>query len=213
MKTVFSVLVIVGVCAAAHAQTAPGAASASTNRPAGRSSFQERLQSIVRAGGLARLAAMESRWGSVIVRRSTHEGSVNGECRINVLSISLTDARTNLTEYGIKVELTKNFKSAETGIAYVDHDDIALLLAGIDTLSQMNVSTEPFSDAEAAYTTVGGLCIAVTPTSVGKFKARVSVGRDRPVTARLTSAEWKKFRGLLESARARLDSARKGQAR
>ncbi len=197
------------------------------------SSFQMRLQEIVRTAAAAyfsRLDAMESRLGGAIIRRSTRVGSISGNGRVDVtcIAIAFRDTRTNLTEYGIKIEVSGGSRSAETRFAHVDYEDIDPLLKGMDSMSRMDMAAAPFRDFEAAYTTISGLRIAVTPTRAGKFEVSVQAGRDRTTsgvsvqaerdpststTARLTSAQFDKFRGLLESAKTTLDSARKDKER
>jgi len=78
-------------------------------------------------------------------------------------------------------------------------------------VSRMELSAAPFNNVTAAYTTRGGLRIQMDPKNRPKFGVSLQAGGESIAEVRLTPDKLAQFRGLLDSARTTLNSARESK--
>jgi hypothetical protein len=217
---ILGIAIIIGVWAAAQGQPTPvpGPSVALAPPPqtgtnfAGRGTFASRLQNIV--NNFPRVSLMENRPGVLITRRATKLGSITAEGQIDVVAVACSDTRTNQTAYGVKVSVVEGLGSrpGDLPFVYVDYEEIVPLLKGLDSMSQIETSAEPFKAFEAAYITNGGLRVTMHWGGAVNFSISVQSGRDRLASINLTQAQLATFRDLFQSALAMLDSAKKAKA-
>ena len=150
--------------------------------------------------------------GAVVIRGSSRVGAVRGEpgSLVAVASKEFTNVRTGARAHGITVEVRKADRREPGGIAYVDFDEMASLLSGLEYLGKVDKSSTSLDQFEADYRTKGGLVVAMYNTSAGP-KAAVSSGIGGAATAELEYGDFVRFRELLQSAYASLRSIRSGE--
>ena len=159
-----------------------------------------------------KLEAFMATDGAVVIRGSSRVGAVRGEpgALVAVASKEFTNVRTGERAHGITVEVRKAKGREPGGITYVDFDEMASFLSGLEYLVKVDKSSTSLDQVEAGYRTKGGLIVAMYNTSAG-LKAAVSSGIGGTATAELEYGNFVRFRELLQSAYARLRSMRSGE--
>jgi hypothetical protein len=157
-----------------------------------------------------RLESLISETGAVIVKGYTRVGSMNGSRgTAYVTAWEVTDARTGRREQGVGIEISDaattrpDFEER----AYIDYDEIAPLLKGIDYIMKLDDKATKLSRYEAQYQTRGGLVLVTFNTPSG-YATAISTSGGRHPRFVLRPTGLAEFRNLLESARDALDVAR-----
>jgi hypothetical protein len=157
-----------------------------------------------------RLEALMSEPETVIVKGYTRVGSMSGSRgTADVTAWEVIDAESGRRERGVGVEIsdaTQNRPDYEER-AYVDYDELAPLLKGIDYIMRLDDKATKLSRYEAQYQTRGGLVIFTFNTSGGYVTAITTGGARRPRFV-LRPTGLAEFRNLLESAKELLDAPR-----
>jgi hypothetical protein len=157
-----------------------------------------------------RLESLMSEPGTVIVKGYTRVGSMNGSRGVAYFTVwEATDAGTGRREQGVAVEISDagaNRPDSEER-AYIDYDELAPLLKGIDYIMKLNDKATKLSSYEAQYQTRGGLMLITFNTTNG-YAAAISTGGGRRPRFVLRPTGLAEFRNLLESAKDVLDGAR-----
>lgn len=157
-----------------------------------------------------RLESLMSETGTVIVKGYTRVGSMSGSRGTAYFTVwEVTDAGTGRREQGIGIEIsdtTTNRPDSEER-AYVDYDELAPLLKGIDYIMKLNDKVTKLSSYEAQYQTRGGLLLVTFNTANG-YAAAITTGGGRRPRFVLRPTGLAEFRNLLESAKDVLDAAR-----
>jgi hypothetical protein len=155
-----------------------------------------------------RLESLLSETGAVIVKGYTRIGSVSGSRGTAYVSaLEVTDASAGRRERGFSVEISDAARpdAADAERAYVDYDEIAPLLKGVDYILRLDNKVTKLSRYEAQYRTRGGLVLLTFNTSNGQATA-ISTEGGRAARFVLRPTGLAEFRNLLENAREVLDA-------
>jgi hypothetical protein len=154
-----------------------------------------------------RLESLMSETGAVIVKGYTRVGSVTGSRGTAfVTALEVLDARAGRREQGLALEIGDAARpDADDERAYIDYDEIAPLLKGIDYIMRLDSKVTKLSRYEARYQTRGGLVLLTFNTPNGPTTA-ISTEGGRRARFVLRPAGLADFRNLLESAKAVLDA-------
>jgi hypothetical protein len=151
-----------------------------------------------------------SETGTVIVKGYTRVGSMSGSRGTAYFTVwEVTDAGTGRREQGIGIEIsdTATNRPDSEERAYVDYDELAPLLKGIDYIMKLNDKVTKLSSYEAQYQTRGGLLLVTFNTANG-YAAAITTGGGRRPRFVLRPTGLAEFHNLLESAKDVLDAAR-----
>lgn len=158
-----------------------------------------------------RLESLMSETGTVIVKGYTRVGSMTGSRgAANFTAWEVTDAGSGRTERGVGVEIsdsTQNRPDFEER-AYIDYDELAPLLKGIDQIMKLDDKATKLARFEAQYQTRGGLVLVTFSTQSGGYGVAISTYGGRRPRFVLRPTGLAEFRNLLESAKEVLDNAR-----
>lgn len=182
-----------------------------------------------------KLEAFEAKTGAVIIRGFGTIGRVQGrlDTSAEIECKEFTDASTGMKEYGITITVkdsSTDYKREH--VSYIDYDEIGSLLKGIDYISKVDKTATKLDNFQADYRTKGELTVSTynesdvaatlddataalkrgtaIPSTLtpGKIQAAVESGRFDSVTTYLSLDGLAEFRGLIEKAKAKLDSIR-----
>jgi hypothetical protein len=152
-----------------------------------------------------------SETGVVIVKGFTRVGSMTGSRgSAYITAWEATDARTGRRQLGVGVDIGDATASNRPDIeerAYIDYDELAPLLQGIDYIMKLNDKVTKLARYEAQYQTRGGLVLVTFNTPDGPRTAISTWGGRRPRFV-LRPTGLAEFRNLLESAKDALDAVR-----
>ena len=157
-----------------------------------------------------RLESLMSETGAVIVKGYTRVGSMSGSRGVASLTAwEVTDVGTGQREQGIGVEISDSAPNRPDfdDRAYIDYDELAPLLKGIDYIMKLDDKVTKLSRYEAQYQTRGGLVLVTFNTPSG-YVAAISTGGGRRPRFVLRPTGLAEFRNLLDSAKEALDAAR-----
>lgn len=158
-----------------------------------------------------RLETLMSETGAVIVKGYTRVGSMTGSRgAANLTAWEVTDAASGRTERGVGVEISDSTQSRPDfeERAYIDYDELAPLLKGIDQIMKLDDKATKLARFEAQYQTRGGLVLVTFSTQSGGYAAAISTYGGRRPRFVLRPTGLAEFRNLLESAKEVLDSTR-----
>ena len=117
-----------------------------------------------------RLESLMSETGVVIVKGYTRVGSMTGSRgAANFTAWEVSDAASGHTERGVGVEIsdsTQNRPDFEER-AYIDYDELAPLLKGIDQIMKLDDKATKLARFEAQYQTRGGSCSSPSARRAG----------------------------------------------
>jgi len=158
-----------------------------------------------------KLEAYETNTDTVIVKATAPIGTVaahGGE--VSVRCHEITDAGTGRRDSGIIVDIAFSVQLQATTL--IDYDELDSLLDGMDYLGKLDWSVTPLPDFSAAYTTKGGFR-ADAHGSRRTGNIEFAVRSTRVIAPRLTLSrdQLGQLRSLVEQAKAKLDSLRKGK--
>ncbi len=105
---------------------------------------------------------------------------------------------------GLVVEVTESQYREER--AFVDADEIAELIRGLDALLAVTVNPTPFKNFEVRYTTRGELQLTAFNDGRGALSYSVRAGRTVPAQRFITAEQFKALRVMLVAAQAKVDS-------
>ncbi|PYS81439.1 MAG: hypothetical protein DMF67_16775 [Acidobacteria bacterium] len=154
-----------------------------------------------------KLESLMSETGAVIVKGYTRVRSVNGSRgTAYVTALEVTDAPAGHKEQGLGVEISDAARpDAADEHAYIDYDEIAPLLKGIDYIMRLDSKATKLSRYEAQYRTRGGLVLVTFTTPNGQATA-ISTEGGRRARFVLRPVGLAEFRNLVESAKQALDA-------
>ena len=158
-----------------------------------------------------KLEAFETNTDTVIIKASSPIGSVpahGGE--VGVRCREITDAGTGRRQTGIIVDLTSGGELADALL--IDYDELDSLLDGLEYLGSLDWSVTPLTGFDAVYTTKGGFrAAAFGSRRTGSIEFSVRSVRVRGTSLVLTRDQLGQVRSLVQQAKAKLDSLRKGK--
>lgn len=158
-----------------------------------------------------KLESLMSETGAVIVKGYTRVGSMSGARGgfAYFTAWEVTDVQSGRREQGVGIEITDaapNRPDFEER-AYIDYDELAPLLKGIDYIMKLDDKATKLSRYEAQYQTRGGLVLVTFNTPTG-YAAAISTGGGRRPRFVLRPTGLAEFKNLLESAKEALDAPR-----
>jgi hypothetical protein len=157
-----------------------------------------------------KLESLMAEVGSVIVKGYTRVGSMNGSRGTAYFTAwEVTDAASGRRELGVGVEIADGAQNRPDydERAYIDYDELAPLLKGIDLIMKLDDKATKLSRFEAQYQTRGGL-VLVTFNTPGGYATAISTGGGRRPRFVLRPTGLAEFRNLIESAKDALDAPR-----
>jgi hypothetical protein len=158
---------------------------------------------------LTRLEAALETTGVVIVKGSTPVGTVNGmRGTASVTSWEIVEARTDARVYGVSVTIRDTERPNDEELAYIDYEELAPLLDGLDYLLKLENTATKLARFEAQYRTRGELSFYRFNTQSG-YGTAVAIRERRGPRLILRPAGLVEFRDLLESAKSLIDDARR----
>lgn len=157
-----------------------------------------------------KLESLMSETGAVIVKGYMRVGSMNGSRgAAHVTAWEVTETRTGRRTQGVGVEIsdsTQTRPDSEERV-YIDYDELALLLQGIDYMMKLDDKATKLSRYEAQYQTRGGLVLVMFSTPDGTRIAISTWGGRRPRFV-LRQTGLAEFKNLLDSAKEVLETPR-----
>jgi len=158
-----------------------------------------------------KLEAFETNTDTVIIKATApigtvpaHGGAVSVRCR------EITDAGTGHRESGIIIDIA--FDAQLAGSMLIDYDELDSLLDGMDYLGKLDWSVTSLPDFSAAYTTKGGFrADAHGSRRTGNIDFDVRSTRLIGPRLSLSRDQLGQLRSLMDQAKAKLDSLRKGK--
>lgn len=153
-----------------------------------------------------KLESLMSETESVVIRGYTRIGSVIGSRgTAYVTALEVTDA-AGRREQGVAVEIGEMAgPDPADERAYIDYDEIAPLLKGIDYIMRLDNKATKLSRYEAHYQTRGGLLLVSFNTQSGTATA-ISTEGGRRSRFVLRPTGLVEFRNLIENAKEVLDA-------
>lgn len=156
------------------------------------------------------LESLMSETGAVIVKGYTRVGSMSGSRgAAHITAWEVTEARTGRRAQGVGVEISDSAQNRPDfeERAYIDYDELAPLLQGIDYMMKLDDKATKLSRYEAQYQTRGGLVLVTFNTPDGTRTAISTLGGRRPRFV-LRQTGLAEFRNLLDSAKDILQATR-----
>ena len=148
-----------------------------------------------------RLESLMTETGAVVVKGYTRVGSVNGfRGSAYVTALEVTDAPAGHRETGLDIEISDAARpEADAEHAYVDYDEIAPLMKGIDYILRLDNKATKLSRFDARYETRGGLVLETFNTPNGQATAVSTQGgrRARFVLRQGALAEFPPLKGFV----------------
>ncbi len=159
-----------------------------------------------------KLEAFEAQSGAVIIRGFSKIGELRGIYggMVTVESKEFLNATTASREFGITLEVSEASRLERENTSYIDYDEIASLLKGIDYIAKVDKSVTKFEHFQADYKTKGDLRISTFSDKSGEIMVAITSGTIGAATAYLKMADLAKLRELIASAKSRLDEVKAG---
>jgi len=152
-----------------------------------------------------KLETFQAKAGIVVVRGYTTVGSIRYFGTVTVDARDFRDAsnpKSRLT--GISITVKESGRLERENTAYIDSDEIASLLAGIDYISKVTKDITPLTKFEVEYRTKGNLSIIVFNDSKGELLAAVSAGYIGKTSAHITLPQLIELRQLILDAKSKI---------
>lgn len=132
----------------------------------------------------------------VIVPGFVNSGTVSIEAR------QLDDGSSRLR--GITVTVTQGQFRKE--VSFVDEDELAELIQGVDMLLETKANPTKFPNFEVSYTTKGELELTAFNDSKGEIQFAIQTGRVVHATRLLSRADLQKIRAMFQAAAERFSA-------
>ena len=144
--------------------------------------------------------------GAVIIEGFSKIGTIRGQYgSVEVQAKEFTNATSGKKERGITFEVTEAGRIERESRSFIDFDEIASLLAGIDYIAKIDKSATKLDAFEAEYRTKGELEITTFSSATG-VDAAIRSGRIGGATAFLTLDQLQSLRALVIEAKTKLES-------
>ena len=153
-----------------------------------------------------RLESFVTNTGTVVIRGSADIGVVQANTGTIALKCrEASDASSGRKETGISIDLNHNQQSKET--RYIDYDELEPLINALAYLNKVDWSITSLNSFDAAITTRSGFrasAFSSKRSSAIEFAVRTAGTGNPPIL--MSRDQLAELRGLLEQARAKLDS-------
>jgi hypothetical protein len=164
------------------------------------------------SGPKTRIEAFESQAGTVIVRGYSKAGELKGVFGgvVRVQAMEFADATNGKKEYGIGIDVTETDRIERSNRSFIDYDEIASLLKGIEYVSKLDKSVTPLEQFQADFRTKGDFRVSTFSSSTrnNEIMATISSGSIGETSVFVRMADLLKFRDIVVSAKGMVDSAR-----
>ncbi|MEO5924269.1 MAG: hypothetical protein ABIR70_10620 [Bryobacteraceae bacterium] len=156
-----------------------------------------------------KIEAFEAQSGSVVVRGFSRIGEMKGIYGgvLTVQSMEFTQAVTGKKEYGITIDVKETDRLERSNRSFIDYDEIASLLKGIEYVSKIDSSVTPLESFQADFRTKGDFKVS-TFSSGKEILASISSGSIGATSLFLRLSDVPKLRDLVASARDKLDAVK-----
>jgi hypothetical protein len=114
--------------------------------------------------------------GAVIIKGYTEVGSVRSLGSVTVSAMTFRNAKIGQESKGLSISVGEVGAYSRPSHAFIDYEEIAELVAGIDYISQADATVTKLANYEAIYSTKGGFKITVFNNSTGQNQVNVSTG-------------------------------------
>lgn len=157
-----------------------------------------------------KLEAFEAQEGVVIVQGFSSIGQLRGPLggTVAVVAKEFTNATTGKRESGIVIDIKEGGRLERSSRSFIDYDEIAALLKGIDYIAKVNKTVTKLENFQADYRTKGDLKISTFNTSGGDVMVAVASGRVGSTSVHINYTDLTVLRTLITSARERIDGAK-----
>lgn len=109
-------------------------------------------------------------------------------------------------EYGITIEVkNESGNYAKESTSYIDYDEIASLISGIDYIAKVDKSATKYSSFQADYNTKGDFKVS-TFSLKDKIMVSIASGRIGSVNAYFNISSLPEIRDVIEKAKNRIDT-------
>ena len=153
-----------------------------------------------------RLESFVTNTGTVVIRGSADIGVVQANTGTIALKCrEASDATSGRKETGISIDLNHSQQSKET--RYIDYDELEPLINALAYLNKVDWSITSLNSFDAAITTRSGFrasAFSSKRSSAIEFAVRTAGTGNPPIL--MSRDQLAELRGLLEQARAKLDS-------
>jgi hypothetical protein len=133
-------------------------------------------QELKRQAPKTQLEAFTGENGVVVIKGYTEVGSVSGTGKVDVTAMTFRNANTGKETSGIVVEVKSAAAYSTASRSFVDYDEIAGLLTGMEYVYRSEESSTKLKNFEATYSTKGELKVTVFSVGAGKRNATIQVG-------------------------------------
>lgn len=156
------------------------------------------------------LEAFAGRSGTVVLKGYTSVGKIKGLGDVEITAMNFRSGGGSEESSGILLEVSEPRLSSdrEAARSFIDYEEIAGLLDGIDHIRNANHSVTKLANFEAIYRTKGGVWITVYNATEGN-RVAVQAGRIGGQTATLELEHLDQLRALIVRAKEILDNPQK----
>ena len=156
------------------------------------------------------LEAFAGRSGTVVLKGYTSVGKIKALGDVEITAMNFRSGGSSEESSGILLEVSEPRLSSdrEAARSFIDYEEIAGLLDGIDHIRKANHSVTKLANFEAIYRTKGGVWITVYNAAEGN-RVAVQSGRIGGQTATLELEHLDQLRALIVRAKEILDDPQK----
>lgn len=123
-------------------------------------------------------------------------------------ALEVIDTAANFRERGLSLTIEEPGERRRETLAFVDYEELAGLIAGLESMSRLDRGESQLPNFEVSYRTKGDLVVSVFSTRGGIVRCAITGGTLAPVTAIIPAEELGNLRSLIATAKNRLDEAR-----
>ena len=154
-----------------------------------------------------KLEALDDRHSTVMIKGFTRINTVDVP-GIRVDALEMHELGNVARAKGIVIVLREGGERPNEDRAFVDYEEIDLLLNAIDVISRVDESATKLTGFEARYRTIGDLELAVFRQTRSGKAVSISTGVCNTLRGTLTLDDLAKFRTMIQEAKSRLDEIR-----
>ena len=155
-----------------------------------------------------KLEALDDRHGTVIIKGFTRINTVDVR-GVRVDAIEMRDLGSAVGRAkGLVITLREGGERPNENRAFVDYDEIDLLLNAIDAVSRVDESVTKLAGFEARYKTIGDLEVGVFRQTRSGTAVTMTTGICDLATVSMSLDDLAKVRAMIQEAKERLDQIR-----
>ena len=154
-----------------------------------------------------KLEALEDRHSAVIVKGFTRITTID-VAGVRIDAVEMREMRNISPAKGVVVALREGGERPREDRAFIDYEEIDLLLNAIDAIARVDETTTKFPGFEAKYRTVGDLDITVFRQTRSGTAVILTTGICDNTRVTLSLDDLAKIKAMIQEAKARLDETR-----